>query len=542
MKKNILILIVIIATASFLRLYKLDTIPNGFNADEAALAYNAISLIETGKDEHGHPWPVNLESFGDYKPAGYAYVLIPFIKIFGASEYVVRLPSAIAGIITIITVYFLVKEIYSDAGIGLIAASVLTFSPWHIHFSRGAWEVNLATCLITCFVYFFFKAQLNRKFVYMILGLSCAIASMYVYQSARIIAPLIGCGLVLLYKDALLKKKAWLLPSIGLCGVLCLPLIYSIFTSNASSRLSGVGLLADEGPVNRINELRGQYADPYGIWPKIIHNRITGYGLRFVKNYADHFDPNFLFIYGDVIERNRAPETGQFYLIDIVFIGLGFCMVFKTFSKSKTIFFWVVIAPLAAAMTFQTPHALRAQNMVVPMSVVIALGISLFLKMIKKYSQAIRAFGIVLCIALYGWNMLRYIHEYSVHYAKTYPSAWEYGFKDLVSYISTVEKSYKSVVVTEKYDQPYILFLYYLQYKPSDFQTNHTLTERDKFNFSTVKSFDKYEFNSISKEKIQNSKNTLFVLAGDEEITADATMLNQINFPNGKPAFKIYAK
>ncbi|KKU78425.1 MAG: Glycosyl transferase family 39, partial [Candidatus Amesbacteria bacterium GW2011_GWA2_47_70] len=92
MKKFLLIFILILA--SVLRLYKLSSYPAGLNADEAALGYNAYSLMLTGRDEHGHPWPVNLESFGDFKPAGYAYLLIPFIKVFGLTELAVRLPSA----------------------------------------------------------------------------------------------------------------------------------------------------------------------------------------------------------------------------------------------------------------------------------------------------------------------------------------------------------------------------------------------------------------------------------------------------------------
>src|SRR3989338_88548 len=97
MSKNILISDLILAAA--LRLFGLTRYPAGLNADEAALGYNAYSLLLTGKDEHGHSWPVNLESFGDFKPAGYAYLLIPFIKIFGLTEFAVRLPSAIFGIL-----------------------------------------------------------------------------------------------------------------------------------------------------------------------------------------------------------------------------------------------------------------------------------------------------------------------------------------------------------------------------------------------------------------------------------------------------------
>ena len=74
-------LFVIFVVAVVLRFYRIDSIPPSLTWDEAAWGYNAYSLLITGRDEHSHAWPINLESFGDFKPAGYAYILIPFIKV-----------------------------------------------------------------------------------------------------------------------------------------------------------------------------------------------------------------------------------------------------------------------------------------------------------------------------------------------------------------------------------------------------------------------------------------------------------------------------
>ena len=71
-----IILISIIALAFLLRFYRLVDYP-ALNADEAAIAYNAYSLIETGLDEHGNPWPIHFQSFNDFKPGGYFYLVLP---------------------------------------------------------------------------------------------------------------------------------------------------------------------------------------------------------------------------------------------------------------------------------------------------------------------------------------------------------------------------------------------------------------------------------------------------------------------------------
>ena len=154
MKKYLLIIIILIA--GFLRLYKLGSYP-AFNADEAALGYNAYSLIKTGMDEHGNKWPIHFQSFNDYKPGGYVYIILPFIKIFGLNEWSVRIPSAILGIATVYVLYLLVKILIEDRRVALMASMFLAISPWHIHFSRGGWEVNVATFFIITGVYLFLK-------------------------------------------------------------------------------------------------------------------------------------------------------------------------------------------------------------------------------------------------------------------------------------------------------------------------------------------------------------------------------------------------
>ncbi len=195
MKK--IILISILTLAAFLRLYNLGSFP-ALNADEAAIGYNAYSLLETGKDEHGNSWPVHFQSFNDYKPGGYFYFVLPFVKLLGLNEWAVRLPSALFGIITVLLVYLLVKELFKDEAFALTSSFFLAISPWHIHFSRGGWEVNTATFLITLGFWLFIKSVKKPKFL--ILSSLFFVLSLYTYHAARIITPLLVIGLMLVYR------------------------------------------------------------------------------------------------------------------------------------------------------------------------------------------------------------------------------------------------------------------------------------------------------------------------------------------------------
>src|SRR5580700_7288876 len=103
---SVLILILVIGLA--LRLWQLGSVPISPDWDEAALGYDAYSIIHTGRDEFGAFMPVVLRSFDDYKPALYAYLSIPTVAIFGLTTFAVRLPSAVMGMVGILAIYFLV--------------------------------------------------------------------------------------------------------------------------------------------------------------------------------------------------------------------------------------------------------------------------------------------------------------------------------------------------------------------------------------------------------------------------------------------------
>src|SRR2546423_2218531 len=93
-----LLLFAIVILSAVLRLYQLGAVPISPDWDEAALGYNAYSIMQTGRDEFGTLLPVVLRSFDDYKPALYTYLIIPFIPFFDLTVLAVRLPSALFGI------------------------------------------------------------------------------------------------------------------------------------------------------------------------------------------------------------------------------------------------------------------------------------------------------------------------------------------------------------------------------------------------------------------------------------------------------------
>ena len=94
-------LLLIFSQVFSVRFFWHNVFPPGFTADEAVFGYNAYSLLKTGKDEFGASWPIALRAFGDWRPALYSYLVIPFVYIFGLTEMAVRMPSILLGSVTI---------------------------------------------------------------------------------------------------------------------------------------------------------------------------------------------------------------------------------------------------------------------------------------------------------------------------------------------------------------------------------------------------------------------------------------------------------
>ena len=111
MSASRILLVCIFLLGFFLRFYKISGVPVSLFWDEASHAYNAYSILKTGRDEYGERYPLILRSFDDYKRAGYAYLTILPVALFGLNEFSTRFTSAFLGSLTILIVFFLAQAL-----------------------------------------------------------------------------------------------------------------------------------------------------------------------------------------------------------------------------------------------------------------------------------------------------------------------------------------------------------------------------------------------------------------------------------------------
>lgn len=164
------------------------------------------------------PWWGSL-SFHDHPPLVFVIQYF-FFNLFGISTFVARLPFALAGMGSVVALYFLGKELYTEK-VGLLSSFLLAIFSYHTWASKIGYLEGFSTLLIILTLYFFIKGLKNKIFLYpFALALGLTILTKY---TVAFILPVIFIYL-LLRKRALLKNKTLYLAGL-ITLLIVLPLI-----------------------------------------------------------------------------------------------------------------------------------------------------------------------------------------------------------------------------------------------------------------------------------------------------------------------------
>jgi len=131
-------LLAILLLGAAFRFSMLSSIPGALSEDEASTGYDAFSILKTGRCQYGEHLPVFARSFGDYEEALYRYFTVPSIAVFGLNEFGTRFPAAVIGLLTILLMFWLTRELTGDGRLALLAALLLAPSARGT-FSSAGW-------------------------------------------------------------------------------------------------------------------------------------------------------------------------------------------------------------------------------------------------------------------------------------------------------------------------------------------------------------------------------------------------------------------
>ncbi len=532
--KKIITLILIITLAAILRLYRLPSNPPSLYWDEVSLGYNAYSIAQEGLDEHGEIYPkARFIAFGDFKPPGYIYATVLPIKILGLNEFSVRLPSAFAGILLTLVTFYLAILLTRSSKLSYLASFLVAVSPWSIQLSRGAFEANLAALFNVIAILFFLKF-VKGKGVFLVLSTVFFILSFYTFNANRIIAPSLLIIFSLIYfKSRVVKEKKWLVFAIVLAVFLTVPSVNYLLSRESKVRFQEVSIFTNLKPLLQANDRIKLHNN--SALSRVLHNRRVEYTKDFLIHFADHFKADFLFFSGDVNPRLSTRNVGLTYLVFMPFFILGILLLVKNYPRVGGLFLiWVIVSIFPAALSKETPHALRTASIMPVYEIITACGLFFVFKKISFRKPWV----VILITLLFTTNIFYYLHDYHIHYPVRWASEWQYGYKQAVQSISKIEDNYDHIVVTESLGRPYIYFLFFQKINPKYYLQVRN-ANRDWFGFWTVEGFGKYQF---GLEKLPNLTGRVLVLGKPQESQNIGRLLETIIAPDGNPVLVISEK
>ena len=377
--KFLFFLILIIAL--FFRLYNLASIPPGLYPDEAMNGNNAREALETKNFKIFYPENNGREGL-------FINIQALFLSLISKNEpWVLRLPSAIFGFLTVLGLYFLILELFLKVKnykfenddlnendfakkIALFGMFILATSFWHINFSRIGFRAIMAPFLSVWAFYFLLKAlnQNKKIYLYSVLGGIFFGLGFYTYIAYRIMPLLLVPLFYFYFKNYKQNNSLKNFYKIWICFLLltffvALPIgIY--FLKNTADFFGRTTQISIFNSGHLLRDLTFNIVKTLGMF-----NFVGDFNWRHNFSGKPELDPiiGVLFLFGIYVSI-KLRKNENFKLIN------------------SFVWTWFLLAMLPVIISNEgLPHALRAILMLPPVIILSALGgIILYEKIIHR--------------------------------------------------------------------------------------------------------------------------------------------------------------
>ncbi|MBI2326123.1 hypothetical protein HYU91_01920 [Candidatus Collierbacteria bacterium] len=432
------LLLLIILLAAFLYFYMINQLPIGLSDDEAAVGYNAYSILLTGRDEFGKFFPIAFRFFGAYTPPLYVYLTVPAIKIFGISAAAIRIPSGMVSLLGIVIVYLFVEKLglFRSRLVGLAGAFTFAIIPWVFYYARVGYEVTTGYIIFSLGMFFLWDGLSQKKVS--LVGLFVLSISSYIAHTERYLVPIFLFSIVVFFRKQIFVKRNTKKIIIGSI-VLFVTQIPNLFLLTTRS-----------------------------FWVKnSLMNPNTGEMIKdFVSQWLTYFSPKELFgISSDINLQHTSPELPLIYswLIIPFLIGLYRLYLKKGTPAGKFLIVWLLVSPIPGALSGHFISIQRVMPLIVPIILVISLGFE-FIK-----SRVGRRFFVSGFILLSAFSLLLLWRSYFVLFPKERWPYWSYGYEQLAGIIKD-RPSDRFVIDSARARTVYVNLLFYLKYPPDIYQ------------------------------------------------------------------------
>ena len=465
---ELLLVLVLLCLGAVLRCVGTGSFPPGLNQDEASTGYDAWALLLSGMDRNGDAWPVLFSSWGSGQNALYAYVLLPFLALFGRSVAVLRLPAALLGTVSLFLFWRLGRRYAGPRG-GICALALLALNPWHLLISRWALESNLLPFCLLLGVYFLDLALRERP--WRLLPAAAALGlGLYAYGTAFLFLPLflLPCCLLLL-------RRRFPLPPFLLALGLFLLLAFPVLLCNLRNIL-GMGSM----------QLLGFTL------PRLTQTRQAATMSFSLKNLTDAL--KLLWKQSDGLPWNSAGPFGLLWSFPGLFLslwGLG-CTLYRLCTRKAAnmdlLSLFALFASLVSCLFIQV-NVNRVNFLFLPLVWFQAVGTETILRRLPGLS--IPACALLLCASVFLCRYCLTVQRAALE------SAFHTG---LCQAIAAVEEEDGPVWISSRVNMPYIYVLFTTGIPPEEFLATVRYADPDS-PFRHAVGFGRWRFGSIPPEE-----------------------------------------
>ncbi len=492
----------VISVGVLLRCIYFPSVPPGINQDEASAAYEAYSLLLTGRDRWGNPFPIYFPSWGSGQNVLYSYLTIPVIAVFGLNIFSARLINVVFGILTLPLMYITVKSI-CNARVAFYSTLLLAILPWHIMMSRWGLESNLLPFFLLLGTYTFHRSVLSKqKSILIIFSLIPWAISFYAYATAIFIVPLFVSVSLIVYRKKIYRYRILWLFSILLFLIISMP--FFIFLLK-----------------NQIFNMNFVFEKllPFSI-PLLLSRRLTESGspidqnLRLILNGFD-----------DGLIWNTPSRFLPLFMVTFPFLWIGTLLYYFRLQRGSINLFFLWLICCTPLFFFVKLNINRANALLIPIIIFSTVGFlsvkdNLKSKHVKRILTATTAVWIYINVILF-----------SSYYFSLYPSKvsaeFQVGLEDALKVAIETAHPSEKILVSNKIPINYIYVLFFMKIKPQVFQQNALYDFHDES--FRVKRFDRFYFDNDSIRK-EFKESFIYIHRSGESIACKAILEKKIKF------------
>ncbi|MGA2504851.1 MAG: glycosyltransferase family 39 protein [Anaerolineales bacterium] len=393
--RQVALILVLTISAFLLRIVLADRIPILLNGDEASSGLAAADFTTGAWNNIFSTSWYGFPSFFFTIPAG-------FIGLLGHTTYALRIPSAIAGALTVTASFFVARTMFGKRAAWFTAIFLATFN-FHIYFSRiGLNNIWDGLWYIVTIGAFWYGWEKDRRNAYVLAGLSLGISQYFYPSSHTLLAFVIVWVILAAIFDRPRLKHAWanLIILVFVTTIVTLPLIWHYFQFPATffEPLNRVGLSSAWLKQEVINT--GTPA-----WKIVLNQVVLAIGSFTYDHLQAWYTP------GTPLLR---PFSAALFLIGIILLFLR-----KQKWTVIPLIFWVLAFMVIGGLSESTPAAQRYVAAAPVCALLIGYGLSesagLLEKVFEKRKRLINVISIILIMILAVEELNFYFRVYTPH-------------------------------------------------------------------------------------------------------------------------------